>query len=211
MDTKGIESTIARLCSDAVNDPDLHDLLAVTAERRGLQPSVAEIERGARFVAAYIEQVPYMMKVAWTAACNMGLEEAMRHILETVSSYWAEANDVIPDELGVIGLLDDAYCSLCSLQGVSDHFRLLTGKHLFPDDLSTANQAMRQVIGEPYTSELDRIVARTMNETGLVDAIRTLAGEEKRLNLEGNSTIWSHSPAGQADISDLLRLGIEDK
>ena len=150
------------------------------------------------------------MKIAWTAATNVGLEQAMLRVLAMVESYWLEGDDVIPDGLGVIGLLDDAYCSLSSLQAVSDHYRLQTGKHLFPDDLSQANRAMRRIIAEPYASELDRIVIRTMKETGLLEAVTALANEEKRLRLESNSTIWSHGPAGRIDIAALARLGIRE-
>ena len=128
----------------------------------------------AQFVIAYIEQVPYMMKVAWTAACNVGLEPEMRRILEMVDSYWREGDDIIPDELGVIGLLDDAYCSMTSLQAVSDHYRLQTGKFLFPDDLSEANRAMRRIIGEPYASELDRIVAGFPDDANRATAVAEL-------------------------------------
>ena len=151
-----------------------------------------------------------MMKVAMTAAVNVGLESEMRRILERVESYWAKGDDVIPDGLGVIGLLDDAYCSLSSLQAVSDHYQLQTGKHLFPDDLSAANRAMRRIIGEPYASELDRMVIQTMKATGLIEAVKSLASEEKQLNFAANSTIWSHGPAGHAEIDDLARLGILD-
>jgi uncharacterized membrane protein YkvA (DUF1232 family) len=151
-----------------------------------------------------------MMKVAWTAASNVGLQEEMRRILEMVESYWVEGDDLIPDGLGVIGLLDDAYCSLNSLQVVSDHYRLQTGKHLFPDDLTDANRAMRKIIGEPYASELDRIVIRAMKETGLIDAVTSLAEGEKRLNFASNSTIWSHGPAGRIDLDGLDRLGIRE-
>jgi uncharacterized membrane protein YkvA (DUF1232 family) len=168
----------------------------------------AASEEGCHFVIAYIEQVPYMMKVAWTAASNVCLENEMRRILDMVNSYWVEGDDVIPDELGIIGLLDDAYCSLTSLQAVSDHYRLQTGKHLFPDDLSEANSAMRKIIGEPYASELDRIVIGTMKETGLIKAVTSLANEEKRLNFQTNSTIWNHGPARQLDIGSLKKLGI---
>jgi hypothetical protein len=182
----------------------------VVAERRGAEPGSEDLERGVQFVIAYIEQVPYMMKVAWTAACNVGLETEMRRILEMVDSYWREGDDIIPDELGVVGLLDDAYCSMTSLQAVSDHYRLQTGKFLFPDDLSEANRAMRQIIGEPYASELDRIVVRTMRETGLVDTVTSMASEEKRLNLAANSTIWNHGPAGQIDITSLIPLGVTE-
>jgi uncharacterized membrane protein YkvA (DUF1232 family) len=210
LDTKAIESMIADLCAGSDTEPELHDLLAAVAEQQGVEPRPEDLARGARFVLAYIEQVPYMMKIAWTAASNVGLEREMRRILEMVESYWAEGDDVIPDELGAIGLLDDAYCSLTSLQSVSDHYRLQTGKHLFPNDLGEANRAMRRIIGEPYASELDRIVVRTLNETGLVETITSLAGEEKRLNLASNSTIWNHGPAGRIDISSLAALGVTD-
>ena len=199
---------IARACADAECEHELQDLLAVVAERQGVTAEVGDLESGARFVLGYIEQVPYMLKVAWTAAVNVGLEPQMRRILGMVESYWNEGDDVIPDGLGVIGLLDDAYCSLTSLQAVSDHFRLQTGKHLFPTDLSAANRAMRQVIGEPYVSELDRIVIRTMREAGLLEAVAALAQQDKRLSFESNSTIWNHGPAGRVDLAGLARLGI---
>jgi hypothetical protein len=210
LNTKAIESMIVELCTEAGTDPELHDLLAAVAEQHGVEAAADDVQRGAQFVLAYIEQVPYMMKVALTAAVNVGLELEMRRILEMVESYWAEGDDIIPDGLGVIGLLDDAYCSLSSLQAVSDHYQLQTGKHLFPDDLSQANRAMRGIIGEPYASELDRMVIRTMKTTGLIDAVKSLASEEKRLNFAANSTIWSHGPAGQAEIADLAKLGILD-
>ena len=208
MDTTQIETMIEEHAADGRAAPELHDLLAVVAERQGVQPTTPQLDDGSRFVLAYINQVPYMMKVAWTAASNVGLEKEMQRILDMVRSYWIEGDDVIPDDLGVIGLLDDAYCSLTSLQAVSDHFRLQTGKHLFPDDLTDANRAMRRIIGEPYASELDRIVIRTMKETGLIESVKSLASEEKRIHFNTNSTIWSHGPAGQFDIKNLRSLGI---
>ena len=62
--------------------------------------------------------------VARTAAGNVGLKEPMELILEVVESYWLEGEDIIPDEMGIIGLLDDAYSSLTSMQMVSDHYQL---------------------------------------------------------------------------------------
>ncbi|MBT8058952.1 MAG: hypothetical protein KJO33_05110 [Gammaproteobacteria bacterium] len=199
---------IAESCDGAREDSELRELLAAVAESRGAEAGPDDLEQGCRFVVTYIEQVPYMMKVAWTAASNVGLEAEMARILERVNSYWIEGNDIIPDELGVVGLLDDAYCSLTSLQSVSDHYRLQTGKYLFPDDLSLSNKAMRRIIGEPYASDLDRLVIGTMTEAGLIDAVKMLASEEKRLDFEHNSTIWSHGPAGEMELEDLKKLGI---
>lgn len=210
MDTKLIESMIADSCGDFEGDPELHELLTVVADRQGIAARPEDLDRGSRFVFGYIRQVPYMMKVAWTAASNVGLESEMNQILEMVESYWIEGDDVIPDELGVIGLLDDAYCSLTSLQVVSDHYQLQTGKYLFPDNLSSANKVMRKIIGEPYATDLDRIVFDTVHKTGLIDAVKSLANEEKRLHFSNKSTIWSHGPAGSMEIKDLAGLGLLD-
>lgn len=199
---------IRQAAKDQATGPELKDLLAAVAARRGVDAGDDQLAAGVRFILAYFEQVPYMMKVAWTSACNVGLEKEMGRILEMVTSYWIEGDDVIPDYLGVIGLLDDAYCSLTSLQAVSDHYRLLTGKHLFPADLTGANKAMHQIIGEPYVTELDRIVVRTMKETGLIESVQHLADEEKRINLSSDSTIWNHGAVGQLDVEDLAPLGI---
>jgi hypothetical protein len=205
MDTDFIETMIKRLGDGAQPDPELLDLLAVVADQQGVDAGPDDLLGAARFVTAYIGLVPYMMKIAWTSASNVGLEKEMECVLETAESYWREGDDIIPDELGVI---DDAYCSLTLLQAVSDNFRLLTGKHLFPDDLTEANQAMHRIIGEPYVSELDTLVVRTMKEACLVESVKKLAGDEKRMHLEADSTIWNHGPAGHVDLAGLRELGL---
>jgi uncharacterized membrane protein YkvA (DUF1232 family) len=210
VDTSQIEAIITEQCDEPHGQTELLDLLAVVAERFGMSAQADDLANGARFILGYINQVPYMMKVASTAASNVGLEAEMEQILEMVQSYWLEGDDVIPDDLGVIGLLDDAYCSLSSLQTVSDHYQLQTGKYLFPDNLSSANRAMRKIIGEPYATDLDRIVITTMQQTGLIEAMRSFASEEKQLNFSSQSTIWNHGPAGNMDIADLAGLGLLD-
>jgi len=201
---------IDHCCADALDDPDLHDLLATVADRAGVEPQDEDLADGARFVLGYVRQVPYMMKVAWTAAGNVGLQREMQKILEMVESYWMEGNDIIPDELGIIGLMDDAYCSLSSLQAVSDHFQLQSGKFLFPDDLTAANTAMRKIIGEPYATDLDRLVINALKQTGLINAVKLLASKEKQEFFSSNSNIWNHGPAGNMDIGNLAALGLLD-
>jgi hypothetical protein len=134
----------------------------------------------------------------------------MERIVGMVSSYWQQDDDIIPDHLGVIGLLDDAYCSLSSLQAVSDHFRLQTGKFLFPDDLSAANRVMRRIIGEPYSSDLDRMVINTMLEAQLLDTLKKFASKEKQVDFANQSTIWNHGPAGNMTMGNLGGLGLAD-
>jgi len=203
-----IQAMVDQHCSDELAGNDLYELLAVVAERHGIQPDEAELERGARFVIGYVEQVPYMLRVASTAAGNVGLESEMALILDQVCSYWLQDHDVIPDHLGIIGLLDDAYCSLTTLQAVSDHFRLQTGKYLFPDDLTAANRAMRKILGDPYVDDLDRFVSKALNESGVIQALTALAGPDKRRLLAEQANIWNHGPAGQMPLERLQGLGL---
>ncbi len=208
MDTSSIESIISECIAEHAADHELRDLLALVAERNGRNAECQDLELAIRFVSSYINQAPYMMKVAWTASGSIGLENEMEQILAVVQSYWEQDDDIIPDNLGMIGLLDDAYCSLCTLQAVSDHFQLQTGKYLFPDDLSAANRIMRKIIGEPYATDLDRLVMNTMRESRVVDSMKRLASTEKQMDFARQSTIWNHGPAGDLGVSALSGIGL---
>lgn len=208
MDTAQIQKIISRQFADPQTALDLQKLLKVVAERQGAQPNAMELAHGSSFIYNYLEQVPYLLTVAWTSARNVGLETEVTSILKMVESYWIEDDDVIPDNLGIFGLLDDAYCSLLSLQTLSDHYRMQSGKHLFPDDLTAANQVMRKIIGEPYTSELEELVNKAISEAKVEEAVKWLASPEKQQLLESQATIWNHGPVSQLPVSQLKGLGL---
>lgn len=185
---------------------DMIDLMSAVAGRNNQSPDEDSLKTAAQFVLDYIRQVPYIIQVAWTAAGQVGLEQSMEMILEAVTSYWERDDDVIPDSIGVIGLIDDAYCSLSSLQMVSDHYRMLTGKHLFPDNLGPANVSIRQVLGQPYAADLDKFVIETLNTAQIMPALQQLASPEKRLHLDAEHTIWSHDSIPQTPASALANI-----
>ncbi len=208
METAQIKEMIAARFADPLAATDLQELLVVVAEREGASPTDAELVRGASFIYSYIEQVPYLLTVAWTSAKTVGLHNEIESILSMVESYWIEDNDVIPDSLGIIGLLDDAYCSLLSMQTMSDFYQFQTGKFLFPEDLTAANEIMRKIIGEPYATELDNIVRKAVLEAHVKEAVRLLASPEKRALFENRATIWSHDPVKKLPVEQLSGLGL---
>jgi len=211
METAKIQSIIAGQFADPKSVVDLHKLLSEVAERAGANPDAHELAHGSSFVCNYMEQVPYMLTVGWTSARNVGLEAEIKHILEMVESYWLEDDDVIPDNLGIVGLLDDAYCSLSSMQTLSDLYRMQTGKHLFPDDLTAANKIMRVIIGEPFATELDDIVSQAVTDARVKEAVALLASPEKQQLLDSQATIWNHGPVSELPVSQLSGLGLTDE
>jgi hypothetical protein len=172
MDTAQIQNIISNQFADPQSALDLQKLLRLVADRQGAQPSAMDLVHGSSFIYSYLEQVPYLLTVAWTSARNVGLETEVTSILKMVESYWIEDDDVIPDSLGIFGLLDDAYCSLSSMQTLSDLYRMQSGKHLFPDDLTAANKVMRKIIGEPYTTELDELVDKAITDAQVENAVK---------------------------------------
>jgi hypothetical protein len=211
METAQVKKIIADQFANPQCALDLQNLLQIVAERAKVVPTPADLARGSSFIYNYIEQVPYLLTVAWTSARNVGIEIEVKSILQMVESYWIEDDDVIPDSIGIFGIMDDAYCSLSSMQSISDLYRMQTGKHLFPDDLTAANAIMRKIIGEPYTTELDKIVSEAVSEAGVEEAIKLLATPEKQRLLDSEATIWNHGPVGELSVSQLRGLGlIED-
>ena len=208
MDTAQIQNIISNQFADPQSALDLQKLLKVVAERQGAQPNAMDLVHGSSFIYNYLEQVPYLLTVAWTSARNVGLETEVTSILKMVESYWIEDNDVIPDSLGIFGLLDDAYCSLLSMQTLSDLYRAQSGKHLFPDDLTAANMVMRKIIGEPYIAELDALVDKAIADAQVEDAVKWLTSPEKQQLLDSQATIWNHGPVSQLPVSQLKGLGL---
>ncbi len=208
MDTAQIQNIISRQFADTQSALDLQKLLRVVADRQGAQPSAMDLAHGSNFIYNYLEQVPYLLTVAWTSARNVGLETEVTSILKMVESYWIEDDDVIPDSLGIFGLLDDAYCSLSSMQTLSDLYRMQSGKHLFPDDLTAANKVMRKIIGEPYTTELDELVDKAIADAQVEEAVKWLTSPEKQPLLDSQATIWNHGPVSQLPVSQLKGLGL---
>ena len=208
METAKIQKIISDQFADPKSAVDLRTLLKVIAKREGASPSNAELAQGTGFVYNYIEQVPYLLTVAWTSARNVGLQKEVQRILKMVESYWIEDDDVIPDSLGIFGILDDAYCSLSSMQTVSDLYRSQTGKFLFPDDLTSANKVMRKIIGEPFTTQLDEIVSKAITDAHVGDAVKLLASPEKQQLIDSQATIWNHGPVSELPVSQLSGLGL---
>ena len=208
METARIQKIISEHFADANAASDLRKLLKEVASKEGVDPGNRELAQGSGFVYDYIEQVPYMLTVAWTSARNVGIETEVQQILRMVESYWIEDDDVIPDNLGIFGILDDAYCSLSSMQAVSDLYRKQTGKFLFPDDLTSANRIMRKIIGEPYTTQLDEIVSKAVAEAHVNDAVKLLASPEKQQLIDSQATIWNHGPVSELPVDQLRGLGL---
>ena len=93
MDTRAIETMIDRLGPRQGPDTELRELLAAVADAHGREAGDEDLDRAERFVHGYIDQVPYMIKVASISASSVGLEAEMASVLET-----AEAERILAEQ-----------------------------------------------------------------------------------------------------------------
>jgi len=171
---EAMEVQIAAALEDEARTGRLARVLRDNARSQGRIPSGEELEGAVTFVTQYVQHVPSYMQAGLEAANRAGVGPAMRAVLEDAQAYWAMTMDIIPDQLGLLGILDDAYCSLTLMQGVSDRYTMETGFPFFPDDLTMANQAVRQLIGEPEASQLDMYVGGRLDSDPMLQAVRAL-------------------------------------
>ena len=106
-------------------------------------------------VQAYVENTVQVIEQTIAAAEREGVAERVAPIFETAMSYLDERVDFIPDELGLAGLVDDAYLIHGLMQELSSRHRTLTGSPLLPESAFRETQRIRRMIGEPTATRLD--------------------------------------------------------
>lgn len=171
MEMANIREMIREAEEEESRSGDLVHLLQAIAERRGCNPNQDQLNDAAQFVREYINQVPVYMEKALIAAQDAGIEPEMLRVLQAAETYWADPHDVIPDRMGLVGIMDDAYCSMCLLARISERLKEKTGQSLFTQDLAPANAAVRVIIGEPYATQLDMYVSNPLRDNPLLQLL----------------------------------------
>jgi len=150
-----IQSAIA----DEAQSHRLRGIMIQVAQANGLRPTAKEFDDAVQFVIDYINHVPILLLAMHGAAQSLGVQATVRPLLEACEQYWDAGFDLIPDHLGLVGYMDDAYYILSIFQIIADQHRQANGAPLMNMQLTPMNQTMRGLIGEPHATILDTAVA----------------------------------------------------
>lgn len=207
MSLDAVEQMIVDALADERRTGRLANALRERAEANGRAPGAEELAGAVAFVREYVEQVPAYVRGGLEAARVAGRESEMRDVVDAASAYWLSPSDIIPDSLGLLGVLDDAYCTLTLMQGVSDRCEGETGRALFSRSLKAANLAVRSLIGEPAASQIDMHVGTQLKAdsmTQMVHALTAIAARRGAFPIPGQDDLW-----GDARTEDIVhaRLG----
>ena len=173
-------------------------------------PRAAENE-AMTFITDYVRHVPALLRDGEAEARRRGLRQFREKVLDPAAWYWELADDVLPDHHGLMGVCDDAYCTLTLLQLMSDHCRDVSGTPLIGIDLTAANTSMRAIIGEPFASQLDNFVAEKFggvrNDNVLAAMMRALAAAGPMM-AQTRDPIWGNASTQEIVNARLGAMGV---
>ncbi len=192
---KHIENTMALTSGDEMLHERLRAVLAAQgAGDEAVEPMFEQLR-------AYVRGTPELIDRCALSALQVGTEAAVIPILQVAANYFLQPQDIIPDHIGLYGLLDDAYLAQSMLQLASDVHMQLAGLPLLTQSLAGSNRLVRMILGEPIASQLDEIVAQTI-QTAVVQAqLRQAAAGSASLNNDPTGGPGSWGPSFEDEIS----------
>jgi uncharacterized membrane protein YkvA (DUF1232 family) len=143
-----------------------------------------------RFVKKYIEHAPALLDDLIQLANRAGIYKEIQPIIEVAVEYFLSPLDVIPDDLGLFGLLDDAYLTHRLIQRLVDNFQSKADKPLLPPELNDANSFIRKLIGEPQATILDNAVTYNFKPPAIQRVWADIFQFSTHLIIQEDSPIW---------------------
>lgn len=141
----------------------LTSMLRKVCARRGNAITPETAHALSDYSIQYVSLVPHYLEEGTQAAFPIGISKEMSFMLSELEAYWFMQMDLIPDYLGLAGIMDDAYASLYMLQTLSEYCQQHYDRPLLNDDLTPSNAVARDLLGETIAAALERKVQLTLN------------------------------------------------
>lgn len=109
----------------------------------------------ANFVIKYIEHAPKFLSVMAKASAEANMLGLTLPIIKVSEDFFLNPPEILGHEESLERLMESAYLSHRLIEEVNDRFLLETGQALVPVDMMTANLIIHNLIGEPFSNQLD--------------------------------------------------------
>ena len=166
----------------------------------GQPPTTEVLAEAVDLARRYVERVPALAELAITRAEAMDELDSIDPLLDSAGQYFLAPSDLIPDNQGLLGLLDDAYLASKLFEVMSEAYRQVTGVPLIDADLAPANRMIVHFIGRDLAQNLDQSIEQAV------------AQRIEQLRLDGQAARRQAAAArAQADDTQPGRRFFEDE
>lgn len=174
--------------------------LAEMAEAPGHSPSERDAECISVLAVDYLRAVVGMLRECETAAEKAGARGFADPLLKIAVKYFFEPDDLIPDSMGLYGLIDDAYLAHKFIMGLSKLVEAEKGFPLIstPEDESII--VIRSVIGDEIADQLDAKVEANIRSVTVRNQMARLSMLSGTLPTH-DSALWAKVKADRERIT----------
>ncbi|MDH0749363.1 hypothetical protein N5D61_23840 [Pseudomonas sp. GD03842] len=161
----------------------------------------------ARFVLAYIEQVPDLLDAAHDVALQAGIEGQIKPVLKIAEQFFSAPPAIMDGHEGLDSLLDEAYLAHRLVEEVNDLYIVHFAQPLIPVNTTVASVIAHQLIGEAFANQLDEVVHHAIDQMLNEDSFSLESVEAYREKLASPDTeaAWKRWPS----LSRQLGVGLE--
>jgi len=150
-----------------------HDYLAKLFKQHTLKsmhfsiqlPEQNTISSLVNFVIAYIDHVPDFIDAARTITKQASIAEYTEPFLKLAEDYFLKPPEIVNKHTGLLELMNEAYLAHRLIEEINDRFMMRTSIPLVPMDMTISNLIVHNLIGEPFSNELDEAVQYTADLT----------------------------------------------
>lgn len=206
MNTNNVRSKVQKAIKRDERTGDLARQIAEYSSNSGAALPPLQQKAIVQFCYDYIKETPDLLDAVAAAASKTNAHAGVQAMLNVALHYWSVRDDLISDQSGLIGLVDDAYLSRHFVEVASDTYGQQSGRPLLALDLGPANRAMRNLLGEPVASQLDAIVGQTMAAQAMQSTLQQLLGDGGAFPLMMPGSFGGSSYADISREAD-IRLG----
>ncbi len=157
----------------------------------------------------YVTGTPELLFAAAHEARDFEILDTIEPLLARCASYFIEESDLIPDHLGVYGLLDDAYLAQTFLWGISTLHAEETGIPLLGTYLAGANAMVRAFIGNAVATQLDEVVIHDLEEADVKARLAELVRHPRTMHADAGGERGSWGDTWESEMTRSAReLGV---
>lgn len=135
----------------------LHSTIHISGEKKSAVSLTA-------FVLKYIEHAPKYLTVMVKASIEARMEEWIFPVIKLTEDFFLHPPSVVGQEKSLTRLMESAYLAHRLIEEINDRYFLEAGQVLIPVDMTTANLIIHQLIGEPFSNQLDVLCVELAND-----------------------------------------------
>lgn len=174
--------------------------LAEMADAPGHTPSEKDAECISVLAVDYLRAVVGMLQECATAAEAQGARGFADPLLKIAVQYFFEPDDLIPDSMGLYGLIDDAYLAHKFIMGLSKLVEAEKGFPLLPATEEESIIVIRSVLGDEIAAKLDAKVEANIRSVEVRNQMARLSMLSGTLPTH-DSALWAKVKADRERIA----------